>query len=349
MAPIGRGRTAATDAISRRGRPARSYLTYVASVVLLAALSLSLTSACDGDDDASPSPTSTPLAVDGSTIDVHTHVMSAELTTLVGARGPATADDLVERMDEASVDRAVVLSTAYMSVLPDDAAMSAENDFMAAQVARYPDRLIPFCGINPLRAAALDEIDRCVDDLGAQGIKLHLVGSQLDMTNPAHVDALTRVFERVQARELPVLLHAANPIGLPLDSDGVTSLGTVIAQHPGVRVVFAHCFSPLDNQQLELITEGIRQGLLQGDQLFLDVSACLAAFQDAPLSERELIVWRLRKFGLERVFFGSDYLEIDPTAITPADALRVLALYPFTQEEIDLILRNDASAWLDGS
>jgi predicted TIM-barrel fold metal-dependent hydrolase len=325
----------------------RSHLKHAASVVLLALLSLSIATACDGDD-GSANVAPAPLVVEGSTIDVHTHLMSAELAAILGAEGPVTADDLVARMDEANVDRAVVLSTAYMSVLPDDAAMSAENDFVVAQVARFPDRLIAFCGINPLRVTALGEIDRCVDELGVRGIKLHLVGSRLDMTDPAHVDALARVFERVQERRLPVLLHAANPIGLPLDSDGLTSLGTVFAQHPDVRIVLAHCFSPLDNQQIELITEGIRQGVLRRDQLFLEISACLDTFQDAPLSERELIVWRLRKFGLDRIFFGSDYLKIDPTAITPADTLRVLAQYPFTQDEINLILRNDASAWLDG-
>jgi predicted TIM-barrel fold metal-dependent hydrolase len=270
------------------------------------------------------------------------------MTARLGAEGSGTADELVERMDEANVDRAVVLSTAYMSVLPDDAAVSAENDFVAQEAAGHPDRLVPFCSINPLRAGAIDEINRCADELGTQGIKLHLVGSRVDVEDPAHAAALSRVFDRVQELDLPVLMHAANPIGLPLDSAGITSLGTIIAQHPDVRVVLAHCFSQLDNQQLELITEGIRQGELEEDTLFVDVSACLAAFQDAPLGERELIAWRLRKFGLERVFFASDYLGIDPTAITPADALRVLAQYPFTQEEIDLILQNDAAAWLVG-
>jgi predicted TIM-barrel fold metal-dependent hydrolase len=83
------------------------------------------------------------------------------------------------------------------------------------------------------------------------------------------------------------------------------------------------------------------------ENLYIDISRCLKFFEDAPLSKREEVVWRLRKWGIDHVFFGSDYLEIQP-AQTPIEALVSLTKYPFTQEEIDLITSNDASAWLDG-
>lgn len=330
--------------LSRR-RFGRAFL----GALLLVGSGVAFAAACDDNDSESVGPvTPASVVVNGAAIDVHVHLVSAELAALLGAQGAATADDLIARMDEAHVRRAVVLSAAYMSVLADDAAMRAENDFAAAEVARYPDRLIGFCGINPLRGSALPEVDRCVDQLGMRGLKLHLVGSQVDVTNAEHLAALARVFDRAGQLGLPILIHIANPIGLPLDSDGLTNLGTIIATHPDVRVGFAHCFSLLDNQQLDLLTAGIRQRLLRGDSLFLDLSACLSGFQDAPPSERALMVWRLRKFGLERVFFGSDYIRIDPNADTPEAALKALAAYPFTQQEIDMILSNDAAAWLEG-
>ena len=122
----------------------------------------------------------------GAAMDVHTHVMSPELASLLAGPGaPAsTADDLIDRLDEAHVRQAVVLSLAYMQVLPDDAAIRAENDYTAAEVRKYPDRLIGFCGVNPLRASALDEIDRCADDLGMRGIKIHLPSSGVDLKLP---------------------------------------------------------------------------------------------------------------------------------------------------------------------
>ncbi|MFQ6029294.1 MAG: amidohydrolase family protein, partial [Dehalococcoidia bacterium] len=84
------------------------------------------------------------------------------------------------------------------------------------------------------------------------------------------------------------------------------------------------------------------------ENFYVEVSACLKFYRDAPLAKRELLVWRLKKWGLDRVFFGSDYLMVAP-AETPKETLETLRKYPFTQEEIDLILSNDASAWLFGN
>lgn len=90
--------------------------------------------------------------------------------------------------------------------------------------------------------------------------------------------------------------------------------------------------------------------MLSPDNLWLDTSFCLKFFKGAPPSTKEEIVWRLRKWGLEHVLFGSDYLlfALGSPQETPAEALETIASYPFTQEEIDLILSNDGSAWLEG-
>ena len=55
----------------------------------------------------------------------------------------STADDLIARLDEANVVKAVVLSLAFQN-LPDNFNMAPENDFVAAEVGMYPDRLIGF-------------------------------------------------------------------------------------------------------------------------------------------------------------------------------------------------------------
>ena len=70
-------------------------------------------------------------------------------------------------------------------------------------------------------------------------------------------------------------------------------------------------------------------------------------YEDAPISKRELIVWMLKDWGLERVLWTSDNLTIrgPDSPLTPLRALNTLTKYPFTQEELDVILNNDASGW----
>ncbi|MDH3678418.1 MAG: amidohydrolase family protein [Acidimicrobiia bacterium] len=284
----------------------------------------------------------------GAAIDVHTHVISQALADgLTGGGVPgSTAEDLLERLDEANVDKAVVLSLGYFD-LPDDSNMAPENDFTASIVAEAPDRLIGFCGINPGYDSAVSEIDRCLALPEMVGIKLNIVGgSGLDWENAEHAAAISAVLDSAGRHDAPVLMHVA---AAPLDDDSLLSALAVIGSHPDVRLVIAHCGGDADYEiEQYLIPAAATPPLISLDNLYTDVSSCLSFYRDAPRSQRELIVWRLRKWGIERVFFGSDYLSIAP-AETPREALDTLARYPFTDREIRTILSNDASAWLVGT
>jgi hypothetical protein len=100
-----------------------------------------------------------PLNSAAEIIDYHQHLYSPE----AGARsspGPngIDADYLVAQLDAAGIKRAVVLSVAYSLSNPNKppvpneyAHVMAENNWTSAQVARYPDRLLGFCSVNPLR------------------------------------------------------------------------------------------------------------------------------------------------------------------------------------------------------
>ena len=64
---------------------------------------------------------------------------------LTGGGVPAsTAGDLIARLDESNVDQAVAPSLPFQN-LPDNSNMAPENDFVAADVGMYLDRLIGFC------------------------------------------------------------------------------------------------------------------------------------------------------------------------------------------------------------
>ena len=246
-------------------------------------------------------PTPPPLEASGTAIDVHTDLMSQPLTDALTRGGvPAsTIHELIARLDEANVQRAVVLSLAFQG-LPDDSYMAPENDFVAAKVGKYPDRLIGFCGINPRYESVLGEIDRGLDLPRMMGVKLHLPRSAVDMTNEDHVAALSAVFDKIQERDVPVLMHVGNPLDLPLDADGLLNLAIIIATHPEVRVAHAHCAGHSDDQRIEVWIKDIKDVGIP-ENFFLEVSGCLKFHSDAPQSQRELWVWRLKKWGLERV------------------------------------------------
>ena len=342
----------------------RTYRPSFSSVPPIALASLLLAAAaCSGDEGAAgppgpqgppgtPAPGASapvPVLVSGAALDVHTHLASPTLTKLFGGTGmeAANADELVQRLDDANVQRAVVLSAGYMGWpvgLMDDSNMAPENDFVAAEVARHPTRLIGFCGINPLFPSAVAEITRCLGQPGMVGVKIHLPGSGVDLTSAQDAAALDAVLGAIEARNAPALMHVGTAFGLPLDSDGLTNLGIILDSHPAVRLVHAHCAGAVDDQDIERLLRS--RGVVTANS-FVEGSACLKFFRDAPESQRELMVWRFRRWGIDRVLFGSDYLKVQPEE-TPAEALQTLSRYPFTQEEINTILSNDGSAWLLG-
>ncbi len=206
-----------------------------------------------------------------------------------------------------------------------------------------PDRLIGFCGINPLFPDALAEIDRCLALPGMVGIKLHLETSGVDMTIEADVMALSAVFDAVAAHDAPVLMHVADAGGLPLTGMAFANLAAVLESHPTVRVAHAHCAGNTDDDTIEMWLRLGHSGY-NPETSFVDISACLAFYRTAPLAQRELIVWRLRQWGIDHVLFGSDYFAFGGD--TPLETLDILTDYPFTQEEIDTILHNDGHEWL---
>ena len=92
-------------------------------------------------------------------------------------------------------------------VSPDLARLA--NDEMAALVERHPDRFPAFVASLPMNHpdAALRELDRAIDTLGATGVQMfsNVAGRPLD--GPEY----RPLFARMAQRDLPIWLHPARP------------------------------------------------------------------------------------------------------------------------------------------
>src|SRR5262245_19806562 len=89
--------------------------------------------------------------------DHHQHLFSPVVAKAESVM-PIDAADLIALLDAAGIRRAAVLSVAYLLADPKGTAadeqdeyekVAAENDWTSRQVARFSDRLIGFCSINP--------------------------------------------------------------------------------------------------------------------------------------------------------------------------------------------------------
>ena len=149
-------------------------------------------------------------------VDYHQHLFSPEIVKLLTAPSapPLLASDVIALLDAAGIQRAVVLSTAYMygspsrTVEDEYAKVRAENDWTGAQAALYPKRLRAFCGFNPLKEYALQELERCAGNPNLKhGLKLHFGNSDVQVDSPAHVEQLSRIFRAANKHRMAMVIH----------------------------------------------------------------------------------------------------------------------------------------------
>ncbi len=223
------------------------------------------------------------------------------------------AGALIAMLDEAEIDRAVVLSGAYLfespyaPQLPDAAArLRAENDWTAAQVARYSTRLVGFCAVNPLTDTALPEIERCARDLHLRGLKLHLGNSGVDLRKPEDVARVQQVFAAANRLGLPLVVHLATGDQASARVGAETFLAQLLPRAPDVVVQVAHLAGSgpgWNDEALALLAEAVERGDPRTGKLYFDV-ATVADLQKH--DQLVLLAKRIRQIGPQRILYGSD-------------------------------------------
>ncbi len=98
----------------------------------------------------------------------------------------------------------------------------AGNDGMAELVGRYPDRFPGFIASLPMNNpdAAVAEMHRAINDLGANGIQVYSNAAGKPLDGPE----FTSIFEGVAAYDLPILMHPIRGADFPDYQDEASSL-----------------------------------------------------------------------------------------------------------------------------
>jgi len=256
-------------------------------------------------------------------VDHHQHIASPTINQLLGAPGapglPNSARALVAYLDSAGIRRALVLSVAYQYGNPSRHVeheyehVKAENDWTSQQVALFPDRLRAFCGVNPLKAYALDEIDRCAKDPRLRaGLKLHFGNSDVDLHDTAQLAQLKRVFHAANVHGMPIVAHIhasvnkKRPYGR---AEALIVLDELLPAVPDIPVQIAHLagagsYDPPTDSAAAVFAEALARHDPRVARLYFDASGI--GITAMPPEQKTLMVRRMRQIGIERIFYGSD-------------------------------------------
>ena len=260
-----------------------------------------------------------------------------------------TADQLIAEMNVADVKKAAVLSTAFWYGQPNKIfdgieydKVKEENDWLAEQVSRYPDRLVAFCSFNPLKEYAAQELKRCIDSKKFAGLKLHVGNSRIEILNPESMRKLQEIFRIANQNKFPIIIHLWTS-GTYGRDQAEAFLDEILPQAPDIVVQIAHMAATGPNYHSDDVFEVYATAAERKDSrmknVYVDVSGMVT--ENIQPQKLELVAKRLRQFGLHRVLFASDRSPGFGNE-APAQAWQSFKKLPFTPQEFKIIAENVA-------
>jgi predicted TIM-barrel fold metal-dependent hydrolase len=281
-------------------------------------------------------------------VDYHQHLISAAFSPIVGFPGRDGAA-LVRELDAAGIERAVVLSVGYSfaderkGLTDPDRLTREENDWTSAEVTRNAPRLIGFCSANPLRPAALEELERCLGLPGMVGIKLHLGNAGISLRDPAHLARMQQVFALAQRLRAPVLVHMRARGGTNYGAeDAHLFLDRIVPTAPGIEIVVAHLgasgpgYPPQNDEVMAVFAAAAERKDPRMANLYFDVATNVT--EEITPADAAVVAQRLRQVGLQRVLYGSDLNPPGGSILKGWEIFRTKV--PLTEKEMRRIANN---------
>ena len=278
-------------------------------------------------------------------VDIHTHtfpdkIAAATLDKLKHLShtvpfSDGTAAGLAASMARAGVDRSVVMPVATSPrQVPHVNDASARMNELGVQTG-----VLSFGCMHPDFDGWKEELAR-VQRLGLKGIKLHPEYQGTDFDDPRYL----RILDRCGELGLVVLTHAGLDVGMPgKDNCSPEMVLRALRQTGPVKLVLAHMGGW---RQWDRVEE-----LLWETDVLLDTSFSLGEMtplddgcyqpEDLPLLGREDFLRLVRRFGADRVLFGTDSPWDDQGA-----ALARLRALPLEPAELEAILGGNAKRLL---
>lgn len=201
-----------------------------------------------------------------------------------------------------------------------------QNDSVLELCKKEGGVFYPVCSVHPSDGnEAEGEIDR-VAGLGAKCIKLHPNTQGFDVADPE----VEKIVRRAAENGLPVLFDAYSPF----DAYQAGKFVMLAMNVPDARIILAHAHGA---HFLDLMVYGILAKYQWWKRnVWVDISATGPLFSGSPFAEQ--FRWLLRKVGIDRLLFGSDY-PLDK----PAEAVEAIVNLEFRPEELHRIFFQNAS------
>lgn len=192
-----------------------------------------------------------------------------------------TVEDLLNEGAKAGIDRFLV-----QSVATSPKQVNSINEFIASETAKHPDKLIGFGTLHPDSADIRGDIKHLLS-LGLRGVKLHpdIQAFKIDDYR------CLKIYELCEQEGLPILMHTGDR---RYDYSNPNRLLPVLEIYKRLTVIGAHLGGWSVWEEASRAYEGL-------PNFYVDCSSSM------PYLDKETVKSIIRRYGAEKVLFGTDY------------------------------------------
>jgi len=247
-------------------------------------------------------------------------------------------DKLVAKMDEAEIDKAIILPLDFWLGCPqcDGVSIEEKNAIYARAVKRHNGRLLTHVGVDTRRQNALEIMQRGVEEYGAVGLKLH------PTTGFYHDDPVCApLYKKALEYGIPVLIHSGNePAPLRIKFSQPKYIDTVAAEFPDLKIIIAHTGHGWWQEAVDLAC--------MKPNVYVDFSGWQMEYVNGADYYYHPLRFAIDTLGPWRVMFGTDGSMPD-MILSPKDWVLALKEHnspsgiTFAEEEIDIVLGRAAA------
>lgn len=225
------------------------------------------------------------------TVDSHCHIYPEKIAekavagtdkfydTVAACKG--TPDDLVVRGGNAGIDHFIVQSVA---TTPKQ--VQSINEFIAKSVADSNGKMTGLGTLHPDSGDIKGDVEHLIE-LGLKGVKLHPDIQAFECDKPQCM----RIYELCEERGLILLMHTGD---YRYDYSNPNRVLPILKEFPKLTFIGAHLAG-------WSVWEEAYEKLSQFSNLYVDCSSCFGFF------EKEKVYEIMKKYGADRIFFGTDY------------------------------------------
>lgn len=255
--------------------------------------------------------------------------------------GRERADEVLRTLDEAGVERGVLLapflSDGYR--LDDRASLRRANAHLAGLLAGHRDRLTGLAVVNPAHDGANDDAAHALGTLELDGLKLVPSGWY------PYDDCAHRVYAVAREHRAPILFHS----GIFIDGRSGRfcrpAFYEAVRDHPGLRVTLAHVGWPWTDEAIAVALIDRINGVPADACQF----RCDLSFGAPPVYRAAMMERAVATLSADLLQFGSDrFLPCPAQSIRDAieEMQRLLDALELPVEARERVMAGTADAWL---